>query len=63
MTGEQGHHKFQRKEDLARFIRWTAKSYQYGSWAAHTRKLLDIAKKPDKLLLRYEQLSSDPTHS
>lgn len=58
MTAGGGSHSFQRKEDLADFIKWTAKSYKFGSWAAHARKVLDIADRPEKLLVRYEELNT-----
>lgn len=59
MTLQQQNHGFKRKGELADFIRWTAKHYPYGSWAGNTRNLLSLAKSDKKLMIRYEDLSSN----
>jgi len=59
MTLQSGHHSFKRKGELGDFIRWTAKNYAYGSWAGNTRDLLALTKAGRKLLIRYEDLSSN----
>ena len=56
MTLQQGLHKFDGKSDIASFIRWLSKSYIFGDWAGQTRDLLSLAKEPDKLLVRYDDL-------
>ena len=59
MTLQKGKHTFKEKGALGDFIRWPAKDYRFGSWAANTRDLLDLAKAERKFLVRYEDLSSN----
>ena len=58
MTAQQDHHKFSQKSEIADFIRWVSKAYQFGDWASHARNLLELSKAPDKLLVRYDDLVS-----
>jgi sulfotransferase family protein len=59
MTLRQGAHAFKKKTEIADFIRWTAKSYIFGSWAAHVEDMMALRNEPDKLLVRYEDLTTD----
>jgi len=56
MTLQLGQHAFAEKGELADFIRWVSQSYPFGDWAAHARKVTNLLKEPDKLLVRYEDL-------
>jgi Sulfotransferase domain len=56
MTLQQGEHGFAGKGEVADFIRWVSASYVFGDWAAHVRNLLDLARGPNKLLVRYDDL-------
>jgi len=61
MTRSRGRHRFFKREELKDFIAWTA-SYDYrayGSWASHTRRLLDLRQGGSKTLVRYEDAPSD----
>jgi len=61
MTYARGRHKFFKREELTDFIRWTA-SHDYrafGSWANHTRRMLDLKKGGHKELIRYEDKPVD----
>ncbi len=60
MTLSQGLHRHQRRGELADFIRWTAQSYVFGSWAAHASRMVDLASHDRKTLLRYEALRQAP---
>ncbi len=59
MTLQQDHHSFREKGEIADFIRWTNKSYAFGSWASHAKELLEILKGDEKLLVRYEDLNTE----
>jgi Sulfotransferase domain len=59
MTLQQGAHNFTEKGEIADFIRWTSKSYVFGSWAAHVEDLMVLRAGPDKLFVRYEDLTAD----
>ena len=59
MTLQQGQHKFTERGEIADFIRWTSKSYLFGSWAAHAEGLLALREGPDKLFVRYEDLTTN----
>ena len=59
MTSQQGHHKFRMKGEMASFIRWTANSYAFGSWAAHMRDVMKLTGGPEKLVVRYEDITTD----
>lgn len=58
MTLQQGKHSFAHKSAVAEFIRWTAKSYVFGSWATHVTDLMSLHEGQDKLLVRYEDLTA-----
>ena len=59
MTLQQRGHNFSDRGETADFIRWVSKSYAFGSWANHTKNLMTLLKGPDKLLVRYEDLSAN----
>ena len=59
MTLQQGEHSFTEKSEIADFIRWTVKSYVFGSWASHVKDLMALREGPQKLLVRYEDLTAN----
>ena len=59
MTLQQGQHEFTNRFQIADFIRWVAKSYVFGSWAAHVEDMMTLRDRPDKLLVRYEDLTTN----
>jgi Sulfotransferase domain len=59
MTLQQQRHKFTDKSDVANFIRWTAESYAFGSWAGHIRDMTALLDGRDKKLVRYEDLTAN----
>ena len=59
MTLQGNSHSFKERGEVADFIRWTEKSYPFGSWAAHVRNLFELFNGQHKLLVRYEDLVSD----
>lgn len=60
MTLQQHRHKFLEKSELADFIKWLDRDYPFRGWASHMRCVKDLQDKPDKLVVRYEDLIAKP---
>ncbi|MFH0342329.1 MAG: hypothetical protein ACHBNF_09420 [Chromatiales bacterium] len=61
MTLQQGRHSFSRRGDLAEFLVWLDKEYDFGGWANHMKQVDHLMGGADKLLIRYEDFMAGPT--
>ncbi len=59
MTFQRGRHKFSRVEDLPKFLEWTNKDYEFGSWVDYVRQVKKYFREDEDTLVRYEELVKD----
>ena len=59
MTLQQKLHDFRKRHELPALIRWFSEHYAFGDWASHAKSLSALSAKPEKLLLKYDDLRSD----
>ena len=54
MTFKQSRHNYSRNGDLASFIKWLDREYEFQGWAKHMEQADELLRGSKKLLVRYE---------